>query len=372
MIQVFKPSLGKEEIDAVTQVINSGWIGNGPKTHIFEKKFLSFIKGKYGLATNSASAALHLALLSLCLSPEDEVITPSFTFVATNHPILIVGATPVFCDVDYDTLCADPKDIEKKITKKTKVIIVVHFGGHPVNMSPIIDICKKRKIALIENCAHADGSYYKGKHVGTFGEFGIFSFAAIKNLTTRDGGFLVGKNKKQVELAKTLSWSGISKSTWERSSEKKYKWSYNVVSVGFKYQMNDIAAVIGISQLKKLKGNNKKRRKIVNMYNEELKNISWIETPRVKEYAESSFHNYAIKVSEKIRDNLSDYLAKKGVATTVHYKPTHLYNIYSKFKADVPVTEKVWKKLLLLPIFPDLSEEDQKYIINCIKEYKHE
>ncbi len=369
MIPVFRPNLGQEEIDAVSQVLKSGWIGNGPKTKEFESKFLSYIGGKYGVAVNSATAAIHLAIVLSKLKAGDEVITPSLTFVATNHPIIMQKAVPVFCDVDYDNLCIDPKDIEKKITRKTKAIIVVHYGGHPVDLDPLIKICKDKNIELIEDCAHATGSYYKNKHVGTFGNFGCFSFAAIKNLTTGDGGMLVGSAKKKIEYARTLAWSGISSSTWERTRGKKLKWQYNVVSTGWKYQMNDIAAAIGLVQLKKLKTNNLKREKITETYNRELKDVSWIETPVVKDYAKSSHHNYVIKVPQNLRDKLSVFLADKGISTSVHYMPSHYYSLYRKFKADVPVTDKVWKKILLLPIFPDLSPKDQDRIIDAIKAF---
>lgn len=370
MIPVFKPNIDRREISAISKVLQSGWLGNGPQTQKFEERFIEFIRGKYGVAVNSASAALHLALLSLGIKPGDEVITPSLTFVATNHPILMLSAIPVFCDVEKDTLCADPKDIERKITKKTKAVIVVHYGGHPVNLDPLIELCSQKKIALIEDCAHGTGSYYKNRHVGTFGQFGCFSFAAIKNLTTGDGGMLVGSSDKNIEKARTFAWSGISQTTWQRVKEKKFRWKYNVASIGWKYQMNDIAASIGLVQLKKLSQNNRKRESIFKKYNREFKNVSWIEAPVVKSYAKSSYHNYVIKVSEEKRDKLSNYLSENGISTSVHYMPSHYYNLYSKYRADVPVTEIVWKKILLLPIFPDLSSNEQDYIIDKIKKFK--
>lgn len=369
MIPVFRPSLDKEETRAVSEVLKSGWIGNGPETKEFESKFLSFIGGKYGVALNSASAAIHLSIVSSKIREGDEVITPSLTFVATNHPIIMQKAKPVFCDVEYDTLCSDPKDIEKKITPKTKAIIVVHYGGHPVDLDPVVKLCKERKLTFIEDCAHATGSYYKNKHVGSFGDFGCFSFAAIKNLTTGDGGMLVGVSKENIEHARALAWSGISESTWERAKGKKLKWQYNVACTGWKYQMNDIAAAIGLIQLKKLETNNLKRKKITDNYNRELKGISWIETPVVRTYAKSSYHNYVIKVPQNFRDKLSDYLSRHGIVTSVHYLPSHYYSLYKNFKADVPVTEKVWKKILLLPIFPDLSPKDQDKVIDTVKAF---
>lgn len=367
MIPVFKPSLGIEEEKEVIETLRSNWIGNGPKTKRFEEEFASYVGVKNALAVNSASAALHLALVCLDLKPGDEVITPSLTFVATNHPILLVGATPVFCDVDKDTLCADPKDIERKITKKTKAIIIVHYGGHPVNLTPVLKLCKKHNIQLIEDCAHAEGAYYKNKHVGGFGDFSCFSFAAIKNMTTGDGGMLVAKRKKDIKRARILAWSGISQGTWNRMSGKKQKWEYNVLFPGWKYQMNDIAAGIGLAQLKKLDNNNAKRRKIAENYIKGFNNTPWLTCPSEYAFGKSAWHNFVIKVPEKKRDALSQYLLKKGIGTTVHYKPTHTYSLYKKYQAIVPVTEKVWKKILLLPMFPSLTLEEQKYIIEMVK-----
>ena len=236
-------------------------------------------------------------------------------------------------------------------------------------MNDLVKICKEKKIVLIEDCAHASGAYYRGQHVGSYGDYGCFSYAAIKNLTTGDGGMLVGKSKNKIEHARTLAWSGISQSTWQRSKGKKLKWQYNVVDTGWKYQMNDIAAAIGLIQLEKLKLNNLKRKKITERYNRALSDVSWIETPVVKDYAQSSYHNYVIKVPNKIRDKLSSYLADKGIVTSVHYLPSHHYKLYSKFSHKVPVTEKVWKQILLLPIFPDLTLNEQELIIKAIRKF---
>lgn len=370
MIQVFKPCLAREEELAVSEVLRSGWIGNGPKTQEFENQFKKLTGTKNAVALNSASAAIHLAVISSGVSNGDEVITPSLTFVATNHPIIMQGAKPVFCDVEYDTLSADVDDIQNKITKKTRAVIVVHYGGHPIDIDPLVRVCRKKKIALIEDCAHATGSYYKDRHVGSFGDYGCFSFAAIKNVTTGDGGMLIGSSKKSIEHARALAWSGISQSTWERAKGGKLKWKYNVVDTGWKYQMNDIAAAIGLVQLEKLKANNLKRKTITDRYNDAFSDVSWIETPVVRQYVKSSCHNYVIKVPEKIRDRLSSYLAEHEIATSVHYMPTHYYKLYSKYSHRVPVTEKVWRRILLLPIFPDLSLKDQEFIINTIKKFK--
>ncbi len=370
MIPVFSPSLGREEEKAVSKVLKSGWIGSGPAVARFEKDFLTFTKGKYAVATNSASAALHLAIIAAGVGKGDEVITPSFTFVATNHPILMQGATPVFCDIKEDNFCADPRDIERKITGKTRAVVVVHYGGYPAQIEEIVKICKKNNLILIEDCAHASGSFYKGRHLGTFGDFGCFSFAAIKNLTTGDGGMLIGKSKEKIDQARTLSWSGISQSTWERAKKGVVRWRYNVVSAGWKYQMNDIAASIGIVQLVKLKKNNGKRKDITNRYDKAFKGVPWIKVRDVGKDEEPSYHNYIIRVSAQVRDKLSDFLAVRAIATSVHYVPSHHYKIYSKYKSKLPVTDKIWKEILLLPIFPDLRPIDQKHIIDSILKFK--
>jgi len=371
MIPLFKPSLDSLEEKALIKTLRSNWLGSGPQTLKLEKKIAELTHAKYAIALNSASAALHLSFLT-AIKPGDEVISPSLTFVAANQAILHAGGKIVFADVDEDTLSADPQDIINKITKKTKAIIVMHYGGHPVNLNPLVKICRQKNIILIEDCAHAMGSYYKNKHVGSFGNLGCFSFAAIKNITSGDGGMVVTKNKAQADKIRLLSWSGISSSTWGRyqKNKKTYKWQYQVKELGFKYQMNDIAASIGLVQLKKLSKNNKKRFQITKRYNQAFKNINWLTTPIVKSWAKSSHHNYVIKVPAEIRNQLIDYLSAKGIASNVHYLPNHHYPMFNKFPANVPVTEKVWQEIVLLPIFPDLTIQDQNKVINAVKAFK--
>ena len=366
-LPVFKPTMGEDEISAVAAVIRSGWIGTGPETEKFEAEFGKFIGIKYAIGLNSATAGLHLALILCGIGKGDQVISPSFTFVAVNHAILQVGATPVFADIDEDTLCIDPDDVLKKINKKTKAIIAVHYGGHPVDLDPLIRICKKNNITLIEDCSHSVGAKYKGKMVGSFGDLAIFSFAAIKNIGTPDGGMLTTNNKNLAKRARILRWSGIDKSTWARSKGK-YSWMYDVKELGYKYTMNDVSAAIARVQLKKLFQTNLKRKTIAQTYNQSLSKLSWIATSVAKPWAESANHNYWVKVKE--RDRLVDYLKKNGISTTVHYYPNHLYKLYSKYQTTpLPVTDSVWKKIINLPIFPDLSANQQARVIRVIKNF---
>jgi len=370
MIPLFKPSLGQKEYQAVIKTLKSGWLGSGPKVAQFEKKMAQLTNTKHAIALNSATAALHLSLLT-SIKPGDQVISPSLTFVAANQAILHAGGKIVFADVDPDTLCSDPKDILGKITKNTRAIIVMHYGGHPVDIKPLLKVSRQKKITLIEDCAHAAGSYYHQTHVGGFGDLGCFSFAAIKNLTTGDGGMIVTNDHKKAKHIRQLAWSGISSSTWKRYSHKlSHKWEYDVKSLGFKYQMNDIAASLGLVQFSKLKSNNLKRKRIFKRYHQAFKNLDWLKSLTLKPWAKSSYHNYFIKVSQKIRNPLIEYLNSNQVSANVHYLPNHKYNMFKQFSAKVPITNQVWQEIVLLPIFPDLNLKDQQKVINLVKSFK--
>lgn len=370
MISVFKPSYGKEEFEAVKKVMESGWVGLGPKTQEFEEAFAKYIGVKYAVALNSCTAALHLAMLVMDIKGGDVLTTP-ITFVSTNHAILYNNATPIFCDVEPDTLNISFKKIEKNITKNTKAIVTVHYGGHPCDMDPIIKLAKSRGIKVVEDAAHGCGGEYKGRKIGTLGDIACFSFHAVKNLATGEGGMITTNDQKIYERLKKLRWLGINKGTWDReiseehSNVKKYSWYYDVEEVGFKCHLNDIPAAIGLIQLKRLDKMNDVRRKLSFRYNELFKGVGDIETPAVKEYAKSAHHNYVIKTEK--RDGLNAYLQEKGVSTGVHYIPNYHYRMYKNCKADCPVVEKAWKKLLTLPLYPDLTLKEQDRIVDCIR-----
>lgn len=371
MIPVFKPSMNESEIKAVAEVIRSGWLGAGPKVELFEKRLAQYVQAPCAIAVNCGSSALYLVLKVAGIKPGDEVISPSLTFVATNHAILLNQGKIVFTDVDPQTLCADPDDIMRKISRRTKAVVVVHYGGHPADLDSLIKISQEKNIILIEDAAHAMGAEYKGKKIGSLGDFTCFSFAAIKNLSCGDGGAITLKSKRVKRRLERLRWSGVSRETWQRTAGgRRYSWRYEVKEPSLKYQMNDIAAAIGLVQLKKLKSNNAKRKAISEVYNRAFKDLNWLETPVVKPWAKSSYHNYVIKVPAKVRTRLISYLAKKGISTSVHYFPNHYYKIYQEFPADVPVTEKIWKKIVLLPIFPDLTPNQQEQVIETIRLFK--
>ncbi|MFA5374644.1 MAG: DegT/DnrJ/EryC1/StrS family aminotransferase [Dehalococcoidia bacterium] len=363
--------MGDEEVEAVAKTLRSGWIGLGPKTKEFEEKFAKYIGVKYAVALNSCTAALHLAVNVLGID-SGEVITSPITFVSTAHAVLYNNATPVFADVQADTLNINPADIKKKITKKTKAIIPVHYGGHSCDMDEIMKLAAKHNLWVIEDAAHACGGEYKGIKAGAIGNLGCFSFHAVKNLATGDGGMITTNDEEIYKRLLKLRWVGINKDTYHRSKEG-YDWYYDVECLGFKDHMNDITASIGIVQLKRLDAMNNKRRKIVNKYNKAFKELEWVETPVERDYVKSSLHNYAVKVNKVDRNELIAYLAKRGVSSSVHYMPLYLHPYYKEIgiKGDCPIADKVWKKLVNLPLYPDMTDEDLSRVITAIRDFGH-
>jgi perosamine synthetase len=366
LIQVFKPCYDEEEIRVVSEVIRSGWTGLGPKTAEFEKKFAEFSNVKYCVGVNSCTAALDMALKLINIKPGDEVIVPTMTFVSTAHCVIYNLATPVFADVDEDTLNINMDEISRKISSRTKAIIPVHYSGRPVDMDRLKKIA--RKIPIIEDCAHACGAIYKGSSVGGIGEIGCFSFHAVKNLAMGEGGAITLNDKKMAIKAKRLRWLGIDKGTWDRTKmDKSYWWEYNVDEIGLKSHLNDILAAIGLIQLKKLKKLNERRREIVEMYRWGLKDINQIQMPPEDGgNFISSWHICSIKAEN--RNDLSVFLMENGINTGVHYKPIHLYRCYGS-QPKLPVAETVFSRILTLPLYPDLTEENVFYIIDKIKTF---
>lgn len=369
MIPVFRPSMGDDEINAVAEVIRSGWIGLGPKTQEFEEKFAHYIGVKYAVGLNSATAGLHLGLMVMDVNG-GEVITTPMTFVSTNHAILYNNAVPVFCDIEADTLNIDSSKIEQLVTEKTKAIVLIHYGGYACDMDPIIAIANKYNLKVIEDAAHGCGGEYRGQKLGSLSDIGVFSFHAVKNLATGDGGMITTDDTQIYERLKKLRWLGISKDTFSREEHdnRRYSWYYNVEEIGYKYHMNDIQAALGLVQLAKLEKTNKRRAEIVAQYNEGLKNSDWIERPVKKDYMNKpACHNYVIKCDH--RDELNDYLKQQGISTGVHYVPSNHYEMYRDCRGKTPVSSDVWKRLLTLPLFPDLTDSEAGKVIDAISKF---
>jgi len=367
MIQLFKPYMDEEEVQAVAEVLRSGWIGLGPRTTEFEKQLAQYIGVSYMIGLNSATAALDLAVRLLDIRHGDEVIVPTMTFVSTAHAVAYSLATPIFADVDEATLNISLEDVARKITPRTRAIIPVHYGGRPVDMDELRKVAGN--IPIIEDAAHACGAEYKGRKCGSLGDLACFSFHAVKNLATGDGGALALNDRSQAERAKRLRWLGIDKGTWDRTEgDRSYWWEYHVDEIGLKCHMNDITAAIGLVQLRKLPRMNARRLQIAQMYTEGLRDLPWLRTPPPDTAdSKSSWHIYCIQCED--RDGLNAYLQEKGIGTGVHYKPIHLYTCYGN-RPHLPVAESLLPRIMSLPMHPGLSDDDVSYIIDSIRSFQ--
>lgn len=364
-IPVFRPDYDERELEALRPVFESGWIGLGPKVTEFEQKFAAYVGVEHAIAVNSATAALHLALLGLNIGKGDEVLVPSMSFVSTAHAVEYVGAKPVFVDVEYGTLNLDAYDATGKVTPRTKAIIPVHYGGHPVNLVAVQRMADQHELVVIEDAAHACGAAFLGKRVGGLSDATTFSFHAVKNLACGDGGMITTNDASLAKRLRTLRWVGIDKDTFQRSGSA-YAWQYDVMELGWKYHMNDITAALGLVQLEKLERGNERRRQIAGMYDAAFNGHPWIEVPAVRPYAHSARHNYVIKTA--YRDALNGHLKARNIATGVHYTPIHLLTYYrEKYGSQfLPETEFVWKRLLTLPLYPAMTEEDVDRVIEGV------
>jgi len=368
-IELFKPFYGVEEILALEEAIKSDWWTLGPRTAKFESEFGSFLGCEHVVALNSCTAALDLALKLLDIKDGDEVLIPALTFISTAHAAMYNRATPVFCDIDPDTLLLSLSDVKKKITHKTKVVMAVHYGGRCVDISELRKVVGP-DIFIVEDCAHAAGSKLNGLYAGTMGDIGCFSFHAVKNLATGDGGALTTKDRSIATRAKRLRWLGIDKGTWDRTGvDRSYWWEYQVDEVGYKYHMNDLTASLASVQLGRLAKANERRAEIASVYFSELEGINEIRFPVMSQNTKdsiNSWHLYPIRACR--RDDLSSYLKGRGVTTGVHYKPIHLYKCYGD-QPSLPIVEAEWKELLSLPMHPSLSNEEVVFVCAEIKRF---
>lgn len=367
-----KPHIPESTLSEIGKVLKSGWITTGQKAKEFEQEFAKFINTKNGIAVANGTAALHLAYKAVGIGPGDEVLVPSFTFCSTINMIIHLGATPVFCDIDEKSLCIDPKDVERKITQQTKAIVVVHFAGMPADLTEIQRVANKRKIAVIEDAAHAFMTKHNNHYIGSGRNLACFSFYATKNLTTAEGGMVTTNNKHLSEYIRMLSMHGISKHAWNRYS-KKGTWKYDVLFPGYKYNMTDIQAVIGIEQLKVAQKSREKRLSLINRYFEKLAiNPALIlPTREIKTGNKHAWHLFTIRLKDtsKInRNELFEKLKEFGIGTSVHFIPNHMQSYYKKTygRVNLPITEQVYKSILSLPLYEDMSFEDVDYVAEVV------
>lgn len=369
-----QPLIGQEEEMEVIDTLRSGWITTAQKTKRFEEMFKEYIGVKFAIGVNSCTAALHLGLVASNIGHGDEVITTPITFAATANVIIHRGAKPVFVDVEPDTLNIDAAKIEEKITKRTKAIVPVHFTGHPCEMDKILEIAKKYNLMVMEDAAHALESKYHGQKVGQIGDIGTFSFYATKNITTGEGGMLTTNNEEIARMVQIMALHGLSQDAWKRYSEAGWK-HYDVIYAGYKYNMFDIQAALGLHQLAKAEDFLITRQKYVQMYDEAFKDIPQIKPLARRENIKHAHHLFVVIVdTDKIsvgRDDILTALKAENIGMAVHFRALHLQPFYrEKFgfkQGDLPLAEYASDRIISLPLYPKMTTEDVEDVIKAVK-----
>jgi len=369
------PLIEQQEIDEVVASLKSGWLGTGPKVRKFQEMFREYKGSKYAIALNSCTAALHLSMLSIGIKRGDEVIVPAMTFAATANAVIHASGVPVFTDCEKDTMNIDPEDIERKITPKTKAILPVHFAGRPCNMDAIMDIARKNHLRIVEDCAHAVETEYHGRKAGTFGDVGCFSFYVTKNIVTGEGGMAITDNEEHANQIKILGLHGMSEDAWKRFSDEGYK-HYRVVYAGFKHNMMDLQAAIGIHQLPRVERYWKRRQEIWNCYNEVFENLPVFTPAPVEPGTRHAYHLYTLLLDieslKTRRDVFLDEMTKRNIGVGVHYIALHLQPYYQKAfgckRGDFPNAEWISDRTVSIPLSPKLTDEDVEDVIEAARE----
>lgn len=368
------PVIGEDEIDEVVASMKSGWLGTGPKVARFEEDFRNYKNASYSAALNSCTAALHLSILAAGVKPGDEVITTPMTFCATVNAIIHAGAKPVLADIDPETMNIDPAAVRRAITPKTRAILPVHFAGRPCAMDEIISMADEKGLKVIEDCAHAIETEYKGRKAGTIGDFGCFSFYVTKNIVTGEGGMVLARSEADIARIKVLGLHGMSKDAWKRFSDEGYK-HYYVVEAGFKYNMMDVQAAIGIHQLKKIEEYWKRRQTVWQRYNEAFKELALGLPAAVEPETRHAYHLYTVLIDEDragiSRDEFLNAMTANNIGVGVHYMsiPEHPYyqKAYGWKPEQFPNAMKVGRSIVSLPLSAKLTDEDVKDVVKAVR-----
>ncbi len=357
-IPISRPAIGEEEIRSVTEVLKSGMLAQGKRVGLFEKEFASRMGRRFGVAVSSGTSALQLALEAAGTGRGDEVITTPFSFIATANCIVHCGARPVFADIDPITFNIDPGDVENAITEKTKAVIAVHLYGNPCNMEKIEEVCSRNGLILIEDCAQATGAEYKGRPVGGFGEFSCFSFYPTKNMVTGEGGMILTDDSDMDRKLRILRNQG-------QSGE------YEHVVVGYNHRMTEMAAAIGLEQIRKLDRLNESRIKNAQKLTEMLKGVEWLETPKPEKNSRHVFNQYTIRIKGKSREKVIEALKRQGIGSKIYYpRPIHMQPAYLSMgfrEGEFPESERAAKEVLSIPVHPGVSLEGIEKIAGILK-----
>jgi dTDP-4-amino-4,6-dideoxygalactose transaminase len=377
------PTIDDEEINEVVETLRSGWLTTGPRTKLFESEFAAYVRSSFALAVSSATSGLHLALKALGIGPGDEVITTPLTFCSTVTTILHTGATPVLADIGSDGNI-DPDSIEERLTERTRALIPVHLGGLPCDMNRIWSLASRRGIFVIEDAAHAVGSQYQGVQIGGAGQEKkrsdavVFSFYATKNLTTGEGGMVTTHEGTLEEEMRLLCLHGISKDAWNRYTADGH-WHYDVVRCGFKYNLSDIQSAIGIHQLRKQEGFLARRAKHANLYNKYFETMEEVEIPPESGSSRHSWHLYALRLNvERLtisRNQFIEELRRRNICASVHFIPIPQFSFFAPYanldQNRCPNAETLYPRLVSLPLYPSMSEEQIVYIVESVKDIVH-
>ncbi|SDT59607.1 DegT/DnrJ/EryC1/StrS family aminotransferase [Bradyrhizobium canariense] len=368
------PKIEQDEIDGVRSVMESGWLGTGPKVAQFEKDFAAYKGVQQAAAVNSCTAAMHLSILAAGIGPGDEVITTPMTFCATVNVIIHAGATPVLADVDPRTFNIDPARVQEKITSRTKAIVPVHFAGRPANMDALCSIASRHGLKIIEDCAHAIETEYHGQKVGTFGDFGCFSFYITKNVATGEGGMVLARKEDDHARVKTLSLHGMSRDAWKRFGNEGYR-HYQVTEAGYKYNMMDMQAVIGVEQLRKVEPFWRRREEIWHRYQNAFANLPLGLPANAEPDTRHAYHLYTVLVDEAragiSRDGFLNAMTANNIGVGVHYLsiPEHPYyqENYGWKPDDYPNATRIGRQTVSLPLSPKLTDADVEDVIEAVK-----
>ncbi len=367
-VPLFDLDYGEAEEQAVLEVLRSGWLTMGQTTQRFESRFADQIGTRYAIAVSNATVALHLACLALEIGPGDEVIVPSLTFVATANAVRYTGAQVRFADIQgHHDLTVSPEAIRLQITPRTRAIVVMHYAGFPCQMEAITRLARQHDLAVIEDAAHAPGAALHGKHLGTWGEVGCFSFFSNKNLVTGEGGMLVTDSEEIAEKVRLLRSHGMTSLTWDR--HRGHAYSYDVIALGYNYRFDEMRAALGLVQLEKLEQNNQLRRELMIRYWDGLADTG-LGLPFRQGTGKGSYHIMPVLVPDaEQRQDLMDYLRTEGIQTSIHYPPIHQFQEYLELSdaVELPVTDEVASREMTLPLYPSMSDHALERVVHAVK-----